>query len=79
MADPRAYMRVYAQLKTRIEGGELAAGARLNIGLLADEFDTGRDTVKKALGMLEADGLVERWPGLGWYVQEPPPVVGGGS
>jgi DNA-binding GntR family transcriptional regulator len=72
MADPRAYMRVYAQLKAQIEAGTLAAGARLNIQRIADEYDVGRDTVQKAIGLLEADGLVERWPGLGWYVKETP-------
>jgi DNA-binding GntR family transcriptional regulator len=70
MADPRAYMRLYAQLKARIEGGELAAGARLSIGLIADEFDVSRDTVQKALRLLERDGLIERYEGLGWYVAE---------
>lgn len=71
MADPRAYMRVYSQLKARIEAGELNE-ARLSIGLISDEFDVSRDTVQRALVMLEADGLIERWPGLGWYVKEPP-------
>lgn len=61
-------MRVYAQLKGRIESGELAVGARLNIGLIADESGTGRDSVKRALGMLSSDGLVERYDGLGWFV-----------
>lgn len=63
-------MRVYALLKAAIEGGELAPGTRLNIGLIADQNGVGRDSVKRALGMLEADGLTERWPGLGWYVKE---------
>ena len=72
MADPRAYMRIYAQLKTAIEGGELAAGTRLNIGLIADEHDVSRDTVQRALGKLETDGLIERYAGLGWYVAEQP-------
>ena len=70
MADPRAYMRVYAQLKAQIEGGELAAETRLNIGLIADEHDVSRDTVQKALQLLEQDGLIERYAGLGWYVAE---------
>jgi DNA-binding GntR family transcriptional regulator len=79
MADPRAFMRVYAQLKGRIESGQLAADTRLNIGLVADEFDVSRDTVQHALQLLADDGLVERYAGLGWYVQEPPPDGGGGS
>ena len=61
-------MRVYAQLKARIASGQLPPDTRLNIGLLADEFDVSRDTVQKAFGMLESDGLIERYAGLGWYV-----------
>lgn len=72
MADPRAYMNVYAQLKARIEAGTLVAGTRLNIGLIGDEYDVGRDTVQHALQLLERDGLTERYAGLGWYVAEQP-------
>lgn len=68
MADPRAYMRIYTAVKARIEVGEL--DGRLHIGALADEFDVSRDTVQRALNMLESDGLAERWPGLGWYVKD---------
>lgn len=70
MADPRAFMRVYSQVKARISDGSLPAGTRLNIGLLADEFDVSRDTVQRAIGLLADDGLAERWPGLGWFVAE---------
>jgi DNA-binding GntR family transcriptional regulator len=72
MADPRAYMRIYVQLKARIEAGTLAPETRLNIGLIADEFDVSRDTVQKSLGMLQADSLAERYAGLGWYVTGAP-------
>ena len=72
MADPRAFMRVYAQLKARIEGGTLEAGARLNIGLISDEFNVGRDTVQHALRLLADEGLAERYAGTGWYVADPP-------
>lgn len=70
MADPRAFMRVHAQIRAQIEDGRLAAGARLNIGLIADEYDVSRDTVQRAIGLLAGDGLVERWAGLGWFVAE---------
>lgn len=82
MADPRAYMRLYSQVRARISDGTLSPGDRLLIGALSDEFDVSRDTVQKALGLLERDGLAERWAGLGWYVaerQEPPPGEGEGS
>lgn len=68
MEDPRLYRRIAAALSERIDGGEYAAGARLNIGLLTDEFDTTRTTVGKALRVLEADGRLVLYPGMGWYV-----------
>jgi DNA-binding GntR family transcriptional regulator len=70
MEDPRLHRRIYAALSERIGNGTLAPGARLNIGLLADEFDTTRTTVGKAIRLLEADGRVELYRGLGWYVTE---------
>ena len=66
--DPRLYRRIYASLSQEIAEGTLAAGTRLNIGTIADEWNVGRDTVQKAINLLAADGLVERFPGLGWYV-----------
>jgi DNA-binding GntR family transcriptional regulator len=68
--DPRLFMHVYSVLKERIEDGTLIPGTRLNIGGIADEFGAGRDTVQRAIGMLAGDGLIVRWPGLGWYVAE---------
>jgi DNA-binding GntR family transcriptional regulator len=59
---------VHAVLSQRIADGTLPPGTRLNIGQLADEFNVGRDTVQRVIGMLADDGLVQRWPGLGWYV-----------
>lgn len=68
--DPRLYRHIHAVLSQRIADGTLPPGTRLNIGALADEFDCGRDTVQRAIGLLADDGLVERWAGLGWYVKE---------
>ena len=79
--DPRPSRRIYAELSRRIAQGsaQYAAGARLNIGLLADEFGVTRTTVGKALRLLEADGAIVMYQGLGWYVTEPPPAGDGGS
>ena len=64
------YRRIHGDLSQRIAEGKLASQTRLNIGAIADEYDVSRDTVQKAIGMLADEGLVERWPGLGWYVTE---------
>jgi GntR family transcriptional regulator len=69
MDDPRPSRRIYAVLRNRIGDGTYPAGAHLNIGLLADEFDVTRTTVGKALRLLEADGLIELYTGVGWYVK----------
>jgi DNA-binding GntR family transcriptional regulator len=79
MDDPRPSRRIYAALAARIGDGTYPAGTRLNIGLIADEFDTTRTTVGKALKLLAAEGLIEFYPGMGWYVKEPSPGEGEGS
>jgi DNA-binding GntR family transcriptional regulator len=70
MEDPRLYRRIYADLLEQIGDGRLPAGTRLNIGLITDQFDTTRTTAGKAVRLLEADGLVQLFPGLGWYVTD---------
>jgi DNA-binding GntR family transcriptional regulator len=66
--DPRAYMRVYSALSARI-GKALPSGERLNIGLIADEFEVSRPTVAHALQLLADEGKVTRYPGVGWVVE----------
>ena len=60
-------MRIHAELSQRIADGTYAPGTRLHIGALAGEFGMARDTVAHALRLLEAEGKVERYAGLGWY------------
>jgi DNA-binding GntR family transcriptional regulator len=68
--DPRKYRRVYSVVRERIEDGTYPSGSALPPpGALAAEFDVAGDTAEHALGMLSRDGLVERWPGLGYYVR----------
>ena len=69
MPDPRRYMQLYQRLSGLIASGELPAGTILNIGLLADQHDVSRPTVAHALRLLEADGRVKRYPGVGWQVE----------
>jgi DNA-binding GntR family transcriptional regulator len=66
--DPRRYVRIHADLAARIADGRLPPGTLLNIGLLADEHGVARETVQRAIRMLADDGLVTRYPGLGWQV-----------
>jgi len=66
--DPRRYVRIRADLATQIADGRLPSGTMLNIGQLADEYEVARETVSRAIRMLADDGLVTRFPGLGWQV-----------
>jgi DNA-binding GntR family transcriptional regulator len=70
MDDPRKYRKVYSVLRERIEDGTYPpASAMPPLGALAYEFDVANDTVQHALHKLSEDGLVERWPGLGYHVR----------
>jgi GntR family transcriptional regulator len=71
MDDPRAYVRLAALLRGQIESGELAPGKPTpSITTLSQEHGIARQTAAKALRMLESEGLVIRYPGLGYYVAE---------
>jgi GntR family transcriptional regulator len=71
MNDPRAYVRLASELRGRIESGELEPGKPApSITTLAQEHGIARQTAAKALRMLESEGLVVRYPGLGYFVAE---------
>ena len=68
-SDPRAYVRIASQLRQQIEAGELTPGKPVpSITTLVQEFGVARETAAHALRVLEAEGLVRRYPGLGYYV-----------
>jgi len=69
--DPRAYVRLADLLRRQIEDGTLPAGSPApSITTLTQEHGIARQTAAKAFGILEAEGLVTRIPGLGYYVTE---------
>lgn len=69
MEDPRPYRRIHAALAKRIADGTFPAGSRLDVGLVADEFDVTRVTAGKAFRLLADEGRIEYFAGLGWYVR----------
>lgn len=56
-------------LAGRIADGSLPPGSLVNIGFIADELEVSRPTVAHALKVLESDGKVRRYPGVGWQVE----------
>ena len=61
---------VAQRLREMILGGELPAGKRVQERDIAETFGVSRTPVRVALGMLEADGLVEGHPNRGFTVCE---------
>jgi DNA-binding GntR family transcriptional regulator len=69
--DPRAYMRLAALLRDQIASGTLAPGTRLpSIAVLRRHHGHSRQTVGKAMRILEGEGLIYRVPGLGYYISQ---------
>ena len=67
--DPRAYVRLAAIIRQQIADGTLAQGTRLpSIAVLRRDHGHSRQTVGKAMHVLEDEGLIYRVPGLGYYV-----------
>ncbi len=65
MPDPRTYRRLAALLRDQITSGMLAPGAQLPpIGELRHQHGHSQQTVTKAMGVLQEEGLICRWPGL---------------
>lgn len=65
------YLQLAAIIRGRAERGELARGARLPpILALAGEYGVATITVRKALAVLKAEGLVTGVPGYGTFISE---------
>jgi DNA-binding GntR family transcriptional regulator len=72
-SDPRAYIRLAAELRRDIASGKLAPGKPTpSITTLSQQYGHARQTCAKALRMLVDEGLLIRYPGLGYYVAGTP-------
>jgi GntR family transcriptional regulator len=64
MSESRLWERVYAELRTRIETGDLAPGDQVPGELdLVDQHGVSRNTVRQALQRLQQEGLVSEGQG----------------
>jgi DNA-binding GntR family transcriptional regulator len=71
-SDKRLYVRLAVALEKGMLSGKYAPGKRLpSIHELCIEFALSRQTAGRALRLLEDDGLIERVPGLGYFVPDP--------
>jgi DNA-binding GntR family transcriptional regulator len=66
--DPRLHVRITQDLREKLTTGVITAGGKLSITRLTQEWGASRQTVAKALHTLEGDGVLRRYPGLGYYV-----------
>lgn len=78
--DPRTYIRLAAQLRDDIEAGKYKPGEPVpSIASASRETGHARQTVSKAWCLLVEEGLLIRYPGLGYYVCGTPHNVRSGS
>lgn len=70
------YLQIYNELKGKIDDGIYKTGAKLpSDEELTSLFKVSMITVKKALGILKDEGLVQRIPGVGTFVKERDPSM----
>lgn len=70
MASDFMYNRIYNELRGRIDSGELEAGARLESEMeLRQKFGVSRETIRRALSMLESEGYITRKVSAGTFVR----------
>ncbi|HEX6569162.1 MAG TPA: GntR family transcriptional regulator [Acidimicrobiales bacterium] len=67
------YRAIADELRRRVEGRELAAGALLpSESELSAAYGVSRVTVRKALELLRDEGLIDARQGFGWFVATDP-------
>jgi len=76
--DPRACVKLAARIAAEIKAGTYAAGGQLPaIDRLRDENGISRQAAGRSLRVLCAEGLIERFPGLGYLVADRQPKSAG--
>ena len=76
-SDPRAYVRLAADLRKAIADGTYPPGSPTpSITTLSQQSGHARQTCAKALNVLVDEGLLIRYPGLGYYVVGSPAKPG---
>ncbi len=60
-------MRIGRDMREKLAAGVIAAGEAVPVAALAREWQASPQTVRKALRVLESEGLLRRYPGVGYY------------
>lgn len=72
------YLQLATLFRSRIASGEWPVGHRIpNVAELAEEFNVARGTIREAMGVLDAEGLVERFRAKGSFVRRTPAPMEG--
>jgi GntR family transcriptional regulator len=67
------YVQLAAILREKIASGEMPAGSKLpTLTQLAADYDLAEMTVRKAVRLLAAEGVIETRPGRGVFVSKRP-------
>lgn len=75
LSDRPAYKQIADGLRDQITGGQLAPGDPLpSERALIDTYEAARGTVRQAINLLKAEGLIEVEHGRGSFVRPSPPV-----
>ena len=63
------YSRIYNELRQRIDSGELPPGSRMETEMeLRQRYGVSRETIRRALAMLESEGYIVRKVSSGTFV-----------
>jgi GntR family transcriptional regulator len=74
-ADRPVYLQIADRMREAIASGTLGPGAQLpSERVLMDQFNTARGTVRQAIAVVKAEGLVDTEHGRGAFVRRLPPV-----
>lgn len=59
------------EVKGRIRDGTLKPGDRVTITGLQEQWSCARQTAGKALRLMATEGVIIRYPGVGYFVVDP--------
>jgi DNA-binding GntR family transcriptional regulator len=71
--DPRQWVQIARDLRRRMGDGTLSHDDRPSITYECGKWGVSRQTVAKAMVLLEREGRLKRYPGIGYVVLPPPP------